>query len=68
MDDSADLIGVVKTNTKLFCKETIEKLSKDWPGGSYFILRSKPMVPRGRPIMAIGYNYNTRKFLYFIVT
>ena len=27
-----ELIGMVKSNTKGFCKETIEKLTKDWPG------------------------------------
>ena len=26
------------------------------------------MVPRGRPIISIGYNYNARKVIYFIVT
>ena len=30
----SDLIGIVKTNTKGFWKETIEKLTKDWSGGS----------------------------------
>ena len=57
-----------KKNTKGFCKETIEKLTKDWPGGSYLMLRSKPMVPGDRPLIAIGYKYNARNFLYFIVT
>ena len=64
----AELIGMVKTNTKGFCNETIEKLTKDWPGGSYLLLRSKPMVPGGRPLIDISYKYNARKFLYFIVT
>ena len=68
MEIGAELIGMVKTNTKGFCKETIEKLTKDWPGGSYLVLRSKPMVPGYRLIISIGYNYNARKFLYFIVT
>ena len=27
-----DLIGMVKTNTKRFCKATVEVLTKDWPG------------------------------------
>ena len=40
-----DLIGKVKINTKVFCKATIEGLSKGWSGGSYILLRSKPMVP-----------------------
>ena len=26
------------------------------------------MVPGGRPLIAIGYKYNARKVLYFIVT
>ena len=64
----ADLIGMVKTNTKVFSKDTIEKLTKNWPGGSYLVLRSKPMVPGGRPLIAIGYKHNARKVLYFIVT
>ena len=46
MEVGAELIDMVKTNTKGFCKETIEKLTKDWPRGSYLVLRSKPMVPR----------------------
>ena len=29
MEVGAELIGMVKTNTKGFCKETIEKLTKD---------------------------------------
>ena len=32
------------------------------------MLRSKPMVPGGRPPIALGYKYNARKVLYFIVT
>ena len=64
----AELIGMVKTNTKGLCKETIENLTKKWPGGSYLVLRSKPMVPGGRPLIAIGYKYNARKVLSFIVT
>ena len=68
MEWGAELIGMAKTNTKGFCKETIEKLTKDWPGGSYLVLRSKPMIPGGRPLIAIGYKYNARKVIYFIVT
>ena len=64
----AEFIDIVKKNTKGFCKEAIENITKDWPGGSYLLLRSKPMVPGYRLIIAIGYNYNARKFLYFIVT
>ena len=48
--------------------EKIENLTKDWPGGYYLVLISKPMVPGYRPLIAIGYKYNARKVLYFIVT
>ena len=68
MEFGAELIGMVKTNTKIFFKETIEKLTKDCPGGSYLVLRSKPMVPGGRSLIAVGYKYNARKVLYFIGT
>ena len=68
MELGVEFIGMVKTNTKVFCKDIIEKLTKDLPGGSYLVLRSKPMVPGGRPLVAIGYKYNARKVLSFIVT
>ena len=68
MEMGSEFIGMVKTNTKGFCKETIEELTNDWPGGSYLVLRSNPMVPGDRPLISIGYKYNARKFLSFIVT
>ena len=68
MEVGSKLIGMVKKNTKGSCKETIEKLKKDCPGGSYLVLRTNTIVPRGRPLIAIGYKYNTRKVIYFIVT
>ena len=51
-----NLISMVKKNTKGFCKAKIEGSAKDWPGGSYIVLRSKPMVPGERPLLAIGHN------------
>ena len=59
---------MVKTNTNGFCKATIEGLTKDWPGGSCIVLRSKPMIPGERPLLAIGYKYNSRKVLSFVAT
>ena len=59
---------MVKTNTNGFCKDNIEKLTNDFPEGSYLVLRSKPMVPGDRPLIAIDYKYNARKVLSFIVT
>ena len=67
MEVRSEFIGTAKKTTKGLCKDTIEKLTKDGPGGSYLVLSSKPMVPGGRPIIAIGYKYNARKVLYFIV-
>ena len=32
------------------------------------MLRSKPMVPGGRTLIDIGYNYKSQKVFYFIVT
>ena len=54
-----DLIGMVKTNTKRFCKDTIEGLTKYWPGRSYMVLRLNPMVKGERPLPGIGYKYNS---------
>ena len=68
MEVGPELIGMAKTNTKGLCKETIEKLTKDWPGGYHLMLRSKPMVPRDRPLIDIGYNYNAQKVISLIVT
>ena len=55
MKFGAKFIGMVKKNTKVLCKETIEKLIKYCPGVYYIVLRSKPMVTGGRPIIAISY-------------
>ena len=54
MDVGADMIGMVKTNTKVFFKETIEIFKKYWPGASYLVLRSKNMVPGGRQLIDMG--------------
>ena len=68
MDVSADMIGMVKINTKEFCKESIDNLKKYWMVGYYLVLRSNHMVPEGRTLISIGYKYNATKVLYFIVT
>ena len=49
MEVGSKLICMVKTNTKGFCKENIDNLTKELSGGSYLVLRSKPMIPGGRP-------------------
>ena len=39
---------------------------KDWPGGSYFAMKSTLRVPGCIPLMAIGYKCNSRKVLGYI--
>ena len=60
--------GPVKTSHRGFCLATLEKLMKDFPGGSYLFLKSTPIFPGERPLLAIGYKYNSRKVLGFIAT
>ena len=43
----------VKMSHKGFCLATLEKLMKNWPGGSYIVMNSTPRVPCGRPLMGI---------------
>ena len=49
-----DYCGPVKTIHKGFCLDTLEKLMKDWPGGSYLVLKSTPRFPGESPLLAIG--------------
>ena len=63
-----DYCGPVKTRHKGFCLATLEKLMKDWPGGSYLVLKSTPIFPSESPPLAIGCKYNYRKVLGFIAT
>ena len=68
MEVGAKFIGMVNKNAKLFCKDKIENITKYWPGDYYPALRSKTVVPRGWSLISIGYKYNMRNVLYFIVT
>ena len=63
-----DMIIMVKTNRKLLCKDTIDNTTKDWPGGSYLILKRKYTVTRDINLIAIGYKYNYRKVPNYIYT
>ena len=60
--------GPLKTSHKGVFLATLEKLMKDFPGGSYIVMNSTPRFPGGRPLLAIGYKYNSRKVLGFIAT
>ena len=68
MEFVANLIGMVKTNTKLFCKGNTESITKDCTGGSCLMLSIITTVTRSRSIISIGYKYIVRKVLSFIVT
>ena len=63
-----DSIGMVKTNTNVFYKDTIEGLTKNWSGVSYIVLRSMPMVSGGNPLLAVGYKYKSRKVISCVAT
>ena len=58
-----DYCGPEKTSHKGFCLATLEKLMKDWPGGSYIVMKSTQIVPSERPLLVIEYKYNYRKVL-----
>ena len=46
--------GPVKIIHKVFCLATFEKLVKDWPGGSYLVMKSNPIFPGEITLLAIG--------------
>ena len=60
------MIGMVKTNTKGFCQETIDNIAKKWSGGSYLVLRSRHTIPQGTPLISIGYKHYTQNVIYLI--
>ena len=64
MAQGVNYCGTVKTSHKLFLA-ALEKLMKDWNGGSYLV-KINPIFPGGRPLMFIGYKYNSRKVIGFI--
>ena len=68
MAEGVDHCGPVKTIHKELCLAALEKFMKDCLGGSYLVMNITPRVPAGRPLMTIGYNYNSIKFLRFIET
>ena len=59
---------MVKTNTNGFFKATIEGLTKDWPGGSYIVLRINPMVPGQIMLLSISYKYNSWNVISSVAT
>ena len=53
MAEGVDYWEPVKTGHKVFCLYTLEKLMKDWLGGSYLVLKITPIFPGDRPLMDI---------------
>ena len=68
MAEGVNYCEPVKTSNKGFFLATFKMLLKYWPGGSYLVMKSTPIVADGIPLVAIGYKYNSRKVLVFIAT
>ena len=47
--------GLAKTIHKGFYLAMLEKLIKDWPGGSYLVIKSTPRFTGERPLLAVGH-------------
>ena len=68
MDVGAEIFGMVKTDKKGLCKDTIYNPTKDWLGGSYLVLKINYLVPGDMPMISISYKYNAQKVLSWIAT
>ena len=66
--EGVDYCGLVKISHKGFFLGAFEKLINKWSGGSYIFMKINPIFPYDRPLMAIRYKYNSRKFLGFIAS
>ena len=53
--EGVDYCGPAKTTHKGFCLAMLEKLMKNWPGGSYLVLKITPRFLGKIPLQAIGY-------------
>ena len=58
---SANIIFIVKTNTKGLFQDAIDNLGKYYPGGYYLVLKINFMVPWEISLISVGYNYNCWK-------
>ena len=62
-----ELIAAVKTNSGWFPKKDIASKMKDWPSGSHIVYEC--VAPETNvELVAIGYKYNAKKILYFVMT
>ena len=58
MDVGYGIIGIVITNKKGLCKDTIDNMTKNWPCGSYPVLKRKSIVIGDKPLIATDYRYS----------
>ena len=65
--DGHEFIGAVKTAHSWFPKKQIEKQMKSFPSGAYLVMECTAPVT-GVKLVAVGYKYNTRKVLLFVMT
>ena len=61
-----DVIYQIKTNHGLFPKQFIEEKLKDAPGGTHIVLEGKHL--EAADLVTIGYRYNSKVNLYFVIT
>ena len=54
-DVGADIIGMVKINAKVLCKDIIENMKNDCPGGYHLVSKIKYTVPGERQLVSIGH-------------
>ena len=66
MDVGADFVYLLNNKTKMFCKGNINNMEKGLPEGYNTLLNINPMVPGDRTLLAIGYNFNFWRVLFFI--
>lgn len=65
--DAHEFIGAVKTSSGGFPKKDIERIMKKWPSGSHLVLECTT-PETGVSLVALGYKYNSRKVLCFVMT
>ena len=53
-DGPSHYYGPMKTIHKGFCRDPLEKLTKDLPIGSYLVIKSTTRVPGELPLLSIG--------------
>ena len=64
--EKLDYLLYVNTSCKVFFLATLEKLIKEWLGGSHLVMNSSRIVTYNRKLMPKGYKYKSQKVLFFI--